>query len=195
MSDEKVPLPDTSQSPPQYQDVVDQQIPPQQLYPPQQQPYPSQQQQPYPEQQKTYPEQSHTMPVAAPNAPQRVYVPPVQEQPYPPQQHTVPVATPYAPERVYLPLVQNQPLTKGWGDQPTKMTCANCKTQQTSVTVKKAGIMSWIVVGITVYILFSLLLWPCIPCALFALKIDSFKNTEHTCPNCKHVNGIMIKYC
>ena len=70
------------------------------------------------------------------------------------------------------------------------MICTNCKTQQTSVPVKKAGIMSWIVVGITAYILFSALLWPCIPCALFALKIDSLKDTEHTCPNCKFVNGV-----
>eukprot|EP00800_Vazella_pourtalesii_P002431 TRINITY_DN12280_c0_g1_i2.p1 TRINITY_DN12280_c0_g1~~TRINITY_DN12280_c0_g1_i2.p1 ORF type:complete len:151 (+),score=22.56 TRINITY_DN12280_c0_g1_i2:65-517(+) len=146
MSDEKVPLSETSQSPPQYP------------YPAQQQPYPPPQQQPYP----------------------------------PQQQHTIPVATPYGPQPVYVAPVVAQPLPvkQAWGDSPTIMICTNCKTQQTSVTVKKAGIMSWIVVGITAYIMCAVMAWPCIPCAFFALMIDSLKDTKHICPHCNYENGV-----
>ena len=129
-----------------------------------------------------------TAPAPAPEYPGVPVKDDTPQQP-PPQQ----VAYPAVPSQTTVTApIQQQPLPvkMAWGTQPTPMVCVNCNTQQTSVPTKKIGITSWIVVGVVAFILFDLLLWPCIPCAFFALLIDGLKDTQHVCPNCNHVNGV-----
>ncbi|KAI6651498.1 Cell death-inducing p53-target protein 1-like [Oopsacas minuta] len=113
-----------------------------------------------------------------------------QQQYPPPQQYPAPQQYAAPPQQTTPIAQQPLPVKVAWGDSPTPMTCTNCNTQQTSVPTKKVGCMSWIIVGVVAFVLFDLVLWPCIPCAFLALLINGLKDTHHVCPNCNHVNGV-----
>ncbi len=77
-----------------------------------------------------------------------------------------------------------------WGSVPQRMHCFNCKTDQVSTIRKKIGLTSWIITGITAYILLIFGLLPCVAFALLVLLIGAFKDVEHVCPNCGVINGV-----
>ncbi|KAI8895133.1 LITAF-like zinc ribbon domain-containing protein [Globomyces pollinis-pini] len=60
--------------------------------------------------------------------------------------------------------------------------CPFCHQRGTTVTQKDLGFAAWLVAG-------GLCFLGCICCAPVALCVDSLKDTQHMCPNCKAIIG------
>ncbi|CAG8624241.1 36206_t:CDS:1 [Gigaspora margarita] len=90
------------------------------------------------------------------------------------------IQDPPPPVRVMNP---NQGYINITSHTPTRVTCPHCNNSVVTLVTEDLGATAWFLV-----IILCLVFWPLVwlPCV-----VSSFKNKTHTCPNCRHVLGVV----
>uniref|UniRef100_A0A4W5MRK9 Si:ch211-202h22.8 n=1 Tax=Hucho hucho TaxID=62062 RepID=A0A4W5MRK9_9TELE len=74
-------------------------------------------------------------------------------------------------------VVMQQPLPR---DVAVQMTCPHCQVQVLTETTHIAGCLAWLIFG-------ALFCFLCMLCSFIPFCVDSCKDVEHSCPNCRRV--------
>ncbi|XP_064816947.1 lipopolysaccharide-induced tumor necrosis factor-alpha factor homolog isoform X1 [Oncorhynchus masou masou] len=107
-----------------------------------------------------------------------MYPPPPQPSMYPtPLQYGTDMAQPTNAPGITQVVVIQQPLLR---DVPGQMTCPYCQVLVLTEATHTPGLAAWLVFGV-------LCCFMCWPCSWIPFCVDSCKDVEHRCPNCRRV--------
>uniref|UniRef100_A0A4W5MRK4 Si:ch211-202h22.8 n=1 Tax=Hucho hucho TaxID=62062 RepID=A0A4W5MRK4_9TELE len=95
----------------------------------------------------------------------------------PPPQYDMGMAQPRNTPGETQVVVMQQPLPR---DVAVQMTCPHCQVQVLTETTHIAGCLAWLIFG-------ALFCFLCMLCSFIPFCVDSCKDVEHSCPNCRRV--------
>ncbi|KAK5966022.1 Lipopolysaccharide-induced tumor necrosis factor-alpha factor [Trichostrongylus colubriformis] len=116
-------------------------------------------------------------PASNPDFPPNPVLPPGNYAMPPPVPH--PAGAPgYGPAPVHTIIVGSV----AFNQNPTSMMCPHCHQQILTKTQPKSGLLTWLLCG-------GMAIFGCWLCCCIPFCVDSCRDTEHFCPNCRKLLG------